>query len=97
MNAQINTFLTALAAVAASVVLALALAESADPVSPDAGQAIVKLERVVTVGKAVPTAADGTVTQRIETLPRVVITGRHADAPDAATRMAMACTVQAGC
>ena len=52
MNANLSTFLTALSAVAGSAVLALALAEPPDIVQP-VPQAIVKLERVVVVGKAV--------------------------------------------
>lgn len=80
MNAQLNTFLTALGAVAASAVLALALAEPADTVPPQAAQAVVSLERVVIVGKAVPAAGDEVVAQRIEKLPRVVVTGRRAAA-----------------
>lgn len=80
MNAQLNTFLTALGAVAASAVLALALAEPADTVQRQAPQDIVKLERVVVIGKAVRPADVKAVAQRIEKLPRVVITGRHAPA-----------------
>ncbi len=80
MNAQLNTFLTALGAVAASAVLALALAEPADTVQRQAPQDIVKLERVVVIGKAVRPADVEAVAQRIEKLPRVVITGRHAPA-----------------
>lgn len=77
MNAQINTLLTALAAVAASAVLAFALAESAETQQAPAAQSVVKLERVVVVGKAVR-ADDATVVgQDIETLPRVVVTGRQ--------------------
>lgn len=49
MNPHLNTFLTALAAVAGSAVLALALAEPAAPVQPQQG--VVKLERVVVIGK----------------------------------------------
>ena len=100
MSAQVNTFLTALAAVAASAILALALAESADTavLQNPAPQAIVKLERVVVVGKAVRAAdeAAAVAARRIEKLPRVVVTGHRADA---ATQLALApaCTVEVGC
>ena len=91
MSAQINTFLTALAAVTASAILALALAEPAAPVQPQ--QEIVKLERVVVIGKR--SIADAQqAAQRIEKLPRVVVTGRRADA---AMQVAMACAVLQGC
>ena len=99
MNANLSIFLTALSAVAASAVLALALAEPPDTVQP-APQAIVKLERVVVIGKAVRPAGpvnETVVAQRIETLPRVVIEGRRTKVAVTEVAMAQACTLQVGC
>lgn len=97
MNAQLNTFFTALGAVAASAVLALALAEPADGVSAPASQEVVKLERVVIVGQAVRgVVADVAVSRRIEKLPRVVVSGRRAEGT-LQLAMAPACTAQQGC
>ncbi|CAN5144984.1 hypothetical protein BH11PSE10_BH11PSE10_07310 [soil metagenome] len=81
MNASLTTLFTAIGAVAASAVLALALAEPGAALAPP--QEVVKLERVVVVGKRL-NAADLQVAQqrpqqRIEKLPRVVIEGRRAD------------------
>ena len=97
MNAQLNTFLTALGAVAASAVLALALAEPADSVPLPASQEVVKLERVVIVGQAVRRIeADAAVSRRIEKLPRVVVSGRRAEGA-VQLAMATACAAQQGC
>ena len=55
---------------------------------------IVKLERVVIVGKRAPAGAVQMAEQRIEKLPRVVITGRRAAAD---TQIAGSCAAQAVC
>lgn len=78
MNAQINTFLTAFVAVAAAAILALALAEPTETSPAPSAQSVVKLERVVIVGRAARGADDAVLAKRIETLPPVVVTGQRA-------------------
>ena len=78
MNAHINTFFTAFAAVAAAAILALALAEPTETSPAPSAQSVVKLERVVVVGKAARGADNAVLAERIETLPRVVVTGQRA-------------------
>lgn len=65
MNASLQTLFTAIAAVAASAVLALTLAEETSLPA----HKVVKLERVVIQGQRA----------RVEQLPRVVVEGRRID------------------
>lgn len=78
MNTSIKTLsaaaLIAVTGLIGATGLVLGHADSATP-----KQEIVKLERVVIVGKRM-NAADVQLAQRIEQLPRVVIEGRRADA-----------------
>ena len=90
MNTSLTTLFTAIVAVFASAVLALSLAEVSDAAQPQ--PAVVKLARVVVVGKRLN--AEAKTAQQIEKLPRVVIISRRADAP---VQVAGTCSAQSGC
>lgn len=75
MNATAKTFLVAVFAVASAAVSALMLAGAANDAPK---QEVVKLERVVVVGKRLaPVPQQLAQIERIEQLPRVVIEGRR--------------------